>query len=153
MIRIYFDDLVHLVVQLVQEGEREGVLRRVPSSLIRQRLVGTFLPIGVGLGAGLTLFSIRLGIAWVTFEVHAGLLTPVAVALVVMDDTTCVASDQELIVLRELDASDSGLMIIDHVDWTSSSLVQLEDADFVVEVAAYVEIHVPRTASVIEVCE
>ena len=153
MIRIYFDDFVHLVMQLVQEGEREGVLRRVPPSLIRQRLVGIFLPIGVGLGAGLTLFSVRLGIAWVTLEVHAGLLTPVAVALIVMDDTTCVASDQELVVLRELDAGDSGLMIVDHVDWASSSLVQLEDADFVVEVAAYVEIHVPRTAGVIEVCE
>ena len=132
---------------------KRGVLRRVPSSLTRQRLVVSFLPIGIRLGASLTLFSVRLGIVWITLEVHAGLLTPVAIALIVMDDTTCVASDQKLVVLRELDASDSGQMIIDHVDWTSCSLVQLKDADFVVKVAAYVEIHVPCTAGVIEVCE
>ena len=56
-----------------------------------------------------------------------------------VDDTSGITSEQELVVLGELDACDSRLVILYHMDGTLfMSLVQLKNADFVVEVAAHV---------------
>ena len=75
------------------------------------------------------------------------------VALVVVYDTTRVASEQELVVLGELDARDSSLVVVDHVNGADCLLVELEDADFVIEIAADVQVHIFRAASVVEVRE
>jgi len=73
-----------------------------------------------------------LRIAGIAFKVHASIIAFVAVPLVVVYDTTGIASDQELVVFGKLDASDSCLVIVDHVDWSCRSLVQVKDTDLVV---------------------
>ena len=76
-----------------------------------------------------------------------------AVPLVVFDHTICVTCEEELIVFRELDACDSCAVVVHDVDWLAVLAIQLENPDFVVQIATNVEEHEILGALVAEVCE
>ena len=127
MICINIDDLIHLVVNLIQKCEWEGILVGVvPATL------------ALVIRADLSSFCLLLHRLVGAVKVHVRVVTSMTVALVVMNHSSSITGEKELVVLGELDASDPGFVIVDYVDRCFASLVELKDANLVVEIAAHV---------------
>ena len=110
MIGIYVDDFVHLIMNFVHQCEWEGVLVRV------------FTVALILIASSRTLRSLALlldVLLWMV-KVHCDIVTFVTVSLIVMDHSTCIASEEELHVLGQLYAGDSGFMIVDKMNYLAS---------------------------------
>ena len=85
-------------------------------------------------------------------KVHCDIVTFVTVSLIVMDHSTCIASEEELHVLGQLYAGDSGFMIIKNTNYLAPR-IKIEDANLVIKITAYVEKHISWSAHILEVGE
>ena len=114
-------------MNLIQKCEGEGILVGVvPTTL------------ALVIRADLSSFRLLLHRLVGAVKVHVRVVASMTVALVVMNHSSSITGEKELVVLGELDASDPGFVIVDYVDRCFASLVELKDANLVVEIAAHV---------------
>ena len=106
---------IHLVVDLVQQGEWESIFGRFFAGSIATKLSTCLMVMMIHWHVSCVFFALLHSsmLSRIALEVEIDFVSFVTVALVVMNHATSIASKEELIVFAKSDASDARKVIID----------------------------------------